>query len=529
VNKSVSKNQSLALRAPNFSIRDLTAIIFRRKWLILLTLLTAVGAATVFAWLTPEMYESEMKILVRNMRADVPLTAGSEAVSDRQEVSQAQISSEIELLQSYDLLERVVRDLHLAEPEKKGMPVTEADIERAVGKLGKDLNIAVVNKSNIIEISYASKLPERSANVLKLLSELYLDRHLELHRPPGAYEFFKEQADQYEQNLRGSENTLSGFQQRENVVQIGQQKELTLSRLIDTRSKLKDLEGSIRETDKRIASLENQLSGMEKRIKTQNRVLPNQFSAERLNTLLVELRNRRIQLLTKFQPEDRVVKEVDDQIKITTEALDRAVQSTSSEESYDINPLRQTLEGELTKAKVEQSGRVALQKNLKEQVARYEGELAKLERVTPVYDKLSREVRQNEESYQLYAKKQEESRINDALDKQKISNVSIAEAPNVPRVPNKGSKLTAAVMGFGLGLLLCIGSVFTSELMRDTFLSPGELEGFIDYPVLATIPLQTLEERRETIRNQELAGRLDDVYLIEEGEDGEVAEYVEET
>ncbi len=524
----MKKNQSLALRTPNFSLRDLAGVVFRKKLLIFLTLLTAGIAAATFASLTPEMYESRMKILVRNMRADIPLTAGNESVSDQNEVSQAQVTAEIELLKSRDLLEEVVRKVKLAKPEKPNAEVTDKDIELAIQKLDKDLNVDAVKKANIIEISYASESPKNAAAVLSLLSELYMAKHLRLHRPPGTYEFFKEQADQYENDLRASENTLSNFQQKEDLVEINQQKELTLNRSIDTKSKLKDLNGTINETDKRIAALEKQLSGMETRIKTQNRVIPNQYSAEHLNTMLVELRNRRIQLLAKFQPDDRIVKEVDDQIKNTTEALNIATKSTSAEESYDVNPLRQSLESELSKAKVEQAGRIALQKNLSEQVAQYEAKLAQMERVTPTHENLSREVKKNEESYQLYAKKQEESRINDALDKQKISNVSIAEEPNVPKLPNKGSKLLAVVMGLGLGFVICIGSVFASELMRDTFLTPKELEDYTEFPVLATIPRQTIEQRRKVIRDQELAGELNMDLLTEDSSDEDLDEYEEE-
>ncbi len=509
----MKESNSLALKTPNFSLRDMAGVIFRKKWLILITLLTAGIAATIFATLTPEMYQSEMKILVRNMRVDSPLTAGDESVSELIEVSQAEISSEIELLKSRDLLAKVVNDLKLAVPEEPGKAITEADVERAIVKLGEDLNISIAKKSNIIEIAYASKSPEKSAAVLKLLSELYLDKHLKLHRPPGTYEFFKEQADQYEQDLRTSENSLSNFQQKQNVVAIKEQKELTFSRLIDTRAKLKDLNGTINESAKKIAALEEQLNKTESRIKTQNRVIPNQFSAERLNTMLVELRNKKIELLAKFRSDDRIVQEVDEQIKNTSEALNKATKTTSSEESFDVNPLRQSLESDLAKAQVEQSGQIALKQNLSEQVNKYEAEISQLERVTPVHENLSRQVKQNEQSYHLYAKKQEESRINDALDKQKISNVSIAEEPFVPVSPNKGSELLAVVMGLGFGILVCIGSVFTSELTRDTFITPRELEEYTGFPVLATIPKQTVSERHEIIKNQGLAENLDTALL----------------
>lgn len=483
------KNQSLAVRRPALSLRGIADVVFRRKWLILLTVLTAGAATAIFAWMTPDKFESRMKLLVRNMRPEATLTAGSETVSDNNKVSPAEITSEIELLKSRDILEQIVNEQKLAKPEIPGTPITEKDTERAIFQLEKDLDISLVKKSNIIEIGYTSGSPEEAADVLRRLSELYFDKHLKLHRPPGAYEFFKAQTDQYGKDLVSAENSLSDFQQNRNVVVLDQQKELTLGRLVEARAKLKDLTGTIAETDKKIATLENQLKGMEARITTQSRVMPNQYSAERLNTMLVELRNKRIEMLAKFHPNDRLVREVEDQIKETSEALDKATASTSVERSSDVNPLRQALEGELSNARVEQSGRVALHKNLVEQVAGYEAKLKSLEDATPVYGKLNREVQQSEENYQLYSKKQEESRIGEALDEQKISNVSVAEEPNVPRTPNNKNRILTIFLGLGLGLVICVGGVFVSELARDTFLSPGELEAFTDFPVLATIPL----------------------------------------
>jgi chromosome segregation ATPase len=117
-------------------------------------------------------------------------------------------------------------------------------------------------------------------------------------------------------------------------VAINQQKDLGLNKYTETQARLNDLNGQIKETDKRIAEIEKQLAGMQPRISTQSRILPNQQSVERFSTMLVELRNRRIQLLTKFQPEDRLVKEVDEQIRTTTEALAKASQTTYSEAGF---------------------------------------------------------------------------------------------------------------------------------------------------------------------------------------------------
>lgn len=486
----MKKSQAGFFKAPNLSLRDVAASLFRRKWLILITLATTVTATCVFAWLTPDKYESRMKLLVKNMRADAPVTAGNESVSDKQEISESQIASQMELLKGRDLLEEVVRQTNLAKPEIPNAEITNKDVERAVYKLEKELQITPVKKANLIEVSYSSVSPETAALVLNKLAELFLEKHLRLHRPPGTSEFFEAQAEEHERELRQAENRFSDFQQRKNVISIGQQKELTVSKLAEANSRLKDLDGAIAETDKRVAALEKQLGGMEKRVTTQSRVLPNQFSVERLNTLLIELRNRRIQLLAKYQPTERIVVEVDEQIKLTTEALEKANQTSLVEQSSDLNPLRQTLETELSKARVDQSGRLALRKNLLGQIQQYQAKLSGLEGATAIHDDLARQIRQAEETYQLYAKKQEESRIADALDEKKITNITVAEAPIMPLTPNKNNRTLTVVLGLSVGLLLAFGTVFVSELLRETFHTPRELQAFTDLPVLATIPLQ---------------------------------------
>jgi capsular polysaccharide biosynthesis protein len=270
---------------------------------------------------------------------------------------------------------------------------------------------------------------------------------------------------------------------------------LTLVQLNEVSARLKDLDGKIQDSDKRIAVLEKQLDATNPRVQTQSRVIPNQYSVERLNTMLVELRNKRIELLAKYQPNDRVIKELEAQIEQTNEAFQKASQTTAVEQASDLNPLRQSLETQLSGLKVEQAGNIALRKNLLEQVRQNQEKLTNLAGVTTVHDDLSRQVKKAEETYQLYARKQEESQIEDALDEKKITNITVAEAPIVPLTPNKSSRVLIAVLGLSLGLMLAFGSAFVSELFSETVSSPRELQSFTEYPVLATIPLQKLKQQ----------------------------------
>jgi uncharacterized protein involved in exopolysaccharide biosynthesis len=484
-----------------FSVRDAASLWFRHKLLLVVTFLTIAIGVGVGTFLMPNEYESRMKILVKNMRTDVPITPeatnGANGITSDNDVTENQINSEIELLTSKDLLNQIVSSCGLDKQSPslsqrlglKEMPRTDAArVEEASERLAKNLVINPVRKANIIDVTYASSSPNLAAAVLRKLGELYQEKHLKLHRPPGTYDFFKTQADQYEQQLREAEKQLSTFQQTNNVVSLSQQKDITVQKMTDIKSKLLETDAFLKEVNQRIDRLQQQLRTLQPRIVTQSRALPNQYSAERLNTMIVELQNRRTQLLTKFRPDDRLVKEVDEQIRTTKAALDKATGETATEQATDLNPLRQTLETELARARVDQAGAEARHVSLSGQVRDYESQLSRLEGITAQYQDLTRRVKEAEDNYHLYEKKQEEARIADELDQNKITNVSIAEAPVQPQLPARPNRSLNLLLGIFLGALVSIGAVLTAEFFRENVQTARELESLTGVPVLATIP-----------------------------------------
>ena len=60
--------------------------------------------------------------------------------------------------------------------------------------------------------------------------------------------------------------------------------------------------------------------------------------------MIAELQNKRTELLTKFNADDRLVKEVDEQIANTQAALTNATVIVATEEATDINPTWQKLQ-----------------------------------------------------------------------------------------------------------------------------------------------------------------------------------------
>src|SRR4030095_16876438 len=235
----------------NDGLKDVVATLVRRKWQILATFLTIVAGVTIVTFLMPKQYQSHMKILVKNERADVLVTAdGSSGSSNRTEVSEEQINTEIELLNSNDLLQEIAVKSGLGRLETSSLPNANENqavtIEKAVARLKKDLKIEPVRKANIIEIKYSAGDARLAAAVLRQLTESYLETHLRVHATPGTYEFFTKQAARYQDATRIAEEKMAEFRQKANIVMFPEEKSAMLQKASESESALVQAEAAVR-------------------------------------------------------------------------------------------------------------------------------------------------------------------------------------------------------------------------------------------------------------------------------------------
>ena len=172
-------------------------------------------------------------------------------------------------------------------------------------------------------------------------------------------------------------------------------------------------------------------------------------------------------MLTKFRPEDRLVKEVDEQIRITTEALHKAEQKTDSRKLPISTRCARAWRRNCRARRLDQVAARARRDTSKSQLQEYETSLKTLERNTSGHDDLQRQMKEAEDNYHLYAKKREEARIADELDRQKITNVSIAESATVPQIPSSPNRPLNLIIGVVLAGVLSLGSVFSAEMFSD--------------------------------------------------------------
>src|ERR1700761_2719169 len=94
--------------------RDLARVLFRQRLLIAITFVVVVAAIGLSGFWVPK-YDAQMKILVRRHRPEAIVTSSTNYQSQfSDQVSQEEINSEVELLNSEDLLRRVVLGTGLA-------------------------------------------------------------------------------------------------------------------------------------------------------------------------------------------------------------------------------------------------------------------------------------------------------------------------------------------------------------------------------------------------------------------------------
>lgn len=480
-------------RPYNFTARDVVAIGFRHQRVMVLCFIGVVVGVLLSALALPAKYRAETKLLVKRERVDPVVSPEVNApMMFHDTVGEEEINSEVELIQSQDVLQKVVVTCGL---DKKGFlsgilhygETQQNRTDRAILALRSDLQLEVIKKTNIISIAYESKKPELAQKVLSTLDKAYLDKHLEVHHPAGQVEFFEQEADQYKKDMMAAESQLSKFASEQNGVAPTTQRDMVLQKLADFNSSLDTTRASIAEARKRVGDLEAQSQSTPSRIATQTKKGDNAQVLQNLKATLLTLEMKRTELLTKYQPTYPLVVEVDKQIADTHAALTLEETSPVKEETTDQNPTFAWVNSELAKAKADLSGLEARETALHAIVNVYMAQARKLDEQGMLQGDLLRTKKTDEENYLLYTKKREEARIADALDRTRILNVSVAQNPVIPSLPTRSPWIFGLVACL-LASAVSLGVVFALDYADQSFRTPSEVMAELRIPVLAAVP-----------------------------------------
>jgi uncharacterized protein involved in exopolysaccharide biosynthesis len=480
-------------RQPLPTRRDIIAVLFRQRWPMLATFLLVVVAVALSGMWIPK-YEAKMKILALRQRSDEMVTSSANAPSQfsNDQVSEEDLNSEVELLNSDDLLRKVVLTTGL--DRQYGLS-SEADsylsVAKAVRNLGKDLTIEPLRKTNVISVSYQARDPQVAEKVLKALAAAYTEKHMEMHRPLGEFKFFDQQTEQYKQGLNQAQGKLTDFTKGTGVVSAELERDSALQQAQAFDSNARQTQTALLETEHRVSALRAQLQTIKPRMTTVVRNSDNPQLLQQLKSTLLTLELKRTELLTKYEPTYRLVQEVDQQIAEAKSAINAEESKPIRDETSDQNPDYQWVQAELTKDQADLSGMKARATAAAAVAARYREEAQHLDQNMVVQQNLMQDAKTQQENYLLYERKREEARISNALDRGGILNVALAEQPVVPAFP-KRSLLGVSVLTLLLAGTFSVSAAFTLDFLDPTFRTPDELTAYLGMPVLGALPKSTV-------------------------------------
>jgi uncharacterized protein involved in exopolysaccharide biosynthesis len=496
MNKKLNLGEQLS---PDISLRDLAAPLFRRRRMLLLSFPVLFLFVAVVGALICHKYESHMAILVNRERFDPLVTAEAttEMVTTANPVTEEEINSEAELLQSRDVLEKVVLANGLA--DKHGFSLfdifrpnetREDRIARAVKTLAKKLKIEPGTKTNVIDVSYSSSDPQLSYGVLQTLGDLYVEKHVAVHRPPGSYEFFAQETQRYQRALQDSEARLRLFGQKQGIAAPDQVRTDLAVQLTNSIGQLHSTQQAIAADEQRIHSDQRQMAVTPQRSPTQQASASADKLLEDLNAGLLAAETKRTQLALKYEPSYPLVQEADQEIAQTKAAIAEAERTRYVTQTTDRDPTFELLREDLAKTQADLAGQQANLSATKQSIQSMQAQMVDLDQKSLTEQDLLREEKANEDNYLLYLSKREQARTSDALDKTRIANVAIAIPPAIPVLPAYSLPFVM-VVALVLAGVLSIALAYVIDHLDPSFHTPGQVVDMLGIPVVVAVPKKT--------------------------------------
>lgn len=479
------------------TLRDVLTPLFRQRKLVLICFFGILLVTILGMLFQPNRYRARMQILVKRERVDPVVTSEAstaQTIQSTAPVTEEEINSEAELLRGSDLLQKVVLATGLQDVGKnstwaslmpKGTP--EGRVSQAVNQLAKKLSVEPIKKTDIIEVSYETPDPDLAYRVLHTLADSYLEKHLAVHRPPGAFDFFQHETEQYKQSLADAESSLAHFRQENSVASADVERDLAQRKLSEFDGTFRDAQTQIAETQSRIDNLQEQLKVTPARMSTAQRASDNAQVLQLLEGTLATLELKHTDMAAHYDPDYRPLKDLEAQMTQAQAQIAAAKSVPLREDTTDVNPAYLWLTEELTKSRADLATFGEKAASTERNVRRYRDLATNLGQEELQQEDLMRNAKTQEGDFLLYLNKREEARISDALDTKRILNVAIADPPTVPVLP-ENSPLRLLLLGILSAMIVSVGAGFVADYIDPTLRTADETTKVLEMPVLAAMP-----------------------------------------
>jgi uncharacterized protein involved in exopolysaccharide biosynthesis len=452
----------------------------------------ALVMAGTFAYtaLSTPLYTSEAKVFVRLGRESVGLdpTATTGETVTFQESRENELNSIQELLNSRKILEQIVDTVgayvildksadEVDNTESKPTIwsqlnpfVTYSARDKAIRRLAKRFKVEVIRKSNIINISCEASSPELSQQIVELAIKYASDTHLRVNRTAGSYDFFVSQTERQGDELQLHEAELRRLKNNTGIAELNAQRQVHIKRIADLEERRLLAETTLQSALAEVAERRKVLDALPETHITSEITGNPQTAAAKMREQLYALELKEQDISTKFQEGTFVVQQIRDQVaaaKKTLKAETDPLQVTKS-----LNAAHQAMQNALLDVQSKVSG-------YKAQVAALDTQLIAAKRGLEQFNDhettmvhLERQIELEKGSFKKYAENRELARIDQALEKQNITNLNILQAPSRSATPTS----PRVIMNLSFGLVLAMFAAFAVAIITEWRHAPAPAE-----------------------------------------------------
>jgi uncharacterized protein involved in exopolysaccharide biosynthesis len=284
---------------------------------------------------------------------------------------------------------------------------------------------------------------------------------------------------------------LERFEAENNLVAPEQQRQLYLQKLAEYEVQINTLRASSRAAAHQVDFLEKQIAAEPSRLQTQDEQVSSTVM-DGLHQQLASLKSKYAEVVVgeqnRAEPKGQLARSLKARIAQIEETIQQQESAQQPEVSVDINRSMMDLSTELTHARFDLIGYQTKEKELKIAAAELRQDLKNLERVSFTHEAILQQLQLLRNNYLLYTKKREEARISEALDREKVANVSIIDPASVPISPISPNRKLNIVFGFFLALFISVGTAFGMSFFDGVVHSSGDIERQLDVPVIVSVP-----------------------------------------
>ncbi len=496
-------------------LREAATMFFRHKKKAFAFAASVVALATLVILYAPRKYRSEARMFLQVGRESIgldPTATTGKTIALQQAGRDSEVATAIEVAGSRAILEKAVDRLTpevvLGETGSEAAapsPLADAVLtplrkfagavksidpisnrEEAIIQIERNLEVDAEHESTVVVLTYDAETAELAQRVLSAVVDAYREEHVRLHRTSGSRPFFEQQRNDLERQLVDAENALRDAKNRMGVGSIESRRSTLENRLGSLEQGRNETIQAIAAGRARVAALTERAAAMPERLHSTTTVMPN-TGADALRSQLYELQVQLMNLEAKYNADHPLVISMQAQVEEAQQMLQG--EAESREQTVDsVNTNQRALLLELAQAESQLAGSEAQLTELDEQRTAAAAALRQLNDDEVEIENLSRATTLARTNYFAYADDLEKARIDEELDRQRITGLVEAQAATLAEKPISPSKLLVGALALALASVGSVALVLGCEKLGGRVHSEEQLERAVRLPVLASVP-----------------------------------------